>query len=216
MLANDPCSALTILLVLQRSVMFVLSLSDVASFDMKNAPDFVEFWDRFYGYEANLPEDKGYRMSEQNVRRLLRWKDPRFLTDPKKGTGQPNEKVRRVINSISLINSFRRGEETEYEMRRAAENIFGSPTIVWRALLLHIAKPHIHPIADQNVFRSYSLHTGNPEPQTWQGYTEYSNYFGQIADRMKIARTPDNVRELKKIDNAPYVFGQFLLTYNRQ
>ena len=205
--------------------MFVLSLSDVASFDLKNARDFVGFWNRFYGYEATLPQDKkdridyfselnlGSDLSEQNVRRLLRWKDPRFLTDPKKGTNEPNKKVRRVLQNLSVINSFRSEETTEDEMRHAAEDIFGSPTIVWRAFLLHIAKPHIYPIADQNVFRSYCLHTGNPEPQTWQDYTDYSNYFGQIADTVKVARTPDNVRELKKIDNALYVFGQFVVAY---
>jgi hypothetical protein len=205
--------------------MYVLSLSDIASFDLKNAPDFVAFWNRFYGYEATLPEEKKRRidyfselklegdLSEQNVRRLLRWKDPRFLTDPKKGTNEPNKKVRRVLQNLSVINSFRRSEKTEDEMRHAAENIFQSPKIVWRAFLLHIAKPHAYPIADQNVFRSYCLHTDVPEPQTWQSYTEYSNYFGEIAATMKIARTPENVRELKKIDNALYVFGQFLASY---
>src|SRR5579863_10273224 len=187
--------------------MFVLSLSDIASFDLRNARDFVAFWNRFYGYEATLPNEEhridyfselnlGSDLSEQNVRRLLRWKDPRFLTDPKKGNGQPNEKVRKVLESLSVINSFRRGEKTEDQMKRAAENIFGSRTIVWRALLLHIARQYMYPIADQNVFRSYSLHTGKPEPEAWEGYADYINYFEHIADTLEIARTPESFREL--------------------
>jgi len=205
--------------------MFVLNSSDIASFDLKNARDFVTFWNRFYAYEVTLPEDEKQRidyfselnlgsdLSEQNVRRLLRWKDPRFLTDPTKGTNQPNKKVRRVLESLPIINGFRRNEKTEDEMRLAVEGIFESPTIVWRAFLLHIAKPHIYPIADQNVFRSYCLHTANPEPQTWQSYADYSDYFAQIADEMGTTRTLENTREVKRIDNALFVFGQFLKEY---
>jgi hypothetical protein len=205
--------------------MYTLKLSDIPKFNLTDAPQFVEFWNRFYGYEAKLAEDDKQRidyfselniandLNEENTRRLLRWKDPRFLTDPKKGSNQPNEKVRKVIQNLPIINDFRNGQKTEVEMRRTAERIFESPTVVWRVFLLHIAKPHVYPIADQNVFRSYCLHTGRPEPQTWEDYADYRNYFGQIADTMVIAGTLENIRQLKKIDNALYVFGQFLAAY---
>lgn len=205
--------------------MFVLNPSDIPSFDLGNAPNFVEFWNRFYEYETTLPGGEkeeidyfselspGGDLSEQNVRRLLRWKDPRFLTDPKKGTSQPNDKVQRVLGKLSIINSFRRGEKTEDEMKSVAEIIFPARTIVWRVFLLHIAKPHMYPIADQNVFRSYRLHTAKPEPLTWRDYAEYISYFARIADTMEITRTIENLRELKRIDNALYVFGQFLAAY---
>ena len=205
--------------------MYTLRLSDIPKFNLTDAPQFVKFWNRFYGYEAKLSEDNKQRidyfselnigndLSEENVRRLLRWKDPRFLTDPKKKTNEPNEKVRKVIQNLSVINGFRNGQKTEEEMKCTAEMVFESRTIVWRVFLLHIAKPHVYPIADQNVFRSYCLHTGHPKPQTWDDYADYSNYFVQIADTMVIARTLENIRQLKKIDNALYVFGQFLAAY---
>ena len=205
--------------------MYTLNISEVAKFDLQDASSFVNFWSQFYGYEASLPDDKKQRidyfselnlgsdLNEQNVRRLLRWKDPRFLTDPKKRTNQPNGKVRRVLQNLSMINAFRNGQKTEEEMKCAAEAIFESPKIVWRVFLLHIAKPHMYPIADQNVFRSYRLHTGKREPRTWDEYAAYRDYFEQIADKMQIARTVENIRQLKSIDNALFVFGQFLAAY---
>lgn len=188
---------------------------------------FVDFWGQFYGYEVSLSEEKKQRidyfselslggdLSEQNVRRLLRWKDPRFLTDPKKGSNQPNEKVRKVMQNLSIINGFRSGQKTEEEMKGVAERIFESPTVVWRVFLLHLGKPHLYPVADQNVFRSYCLHTDSPEPGTWEDYAGYSDYFGQIANKLKIAQTIENIRPLKRIDNALFVFGQFLATYHK-
>jgi hypothetical protein len=183
---------------------YTLNTSEVAKFNLQDASSFVNLWNQFYGYEASLPDDKkqlidylselslGRDLNDQNVRRLLRWKDPRFLTDPKKRTNQPNAKVR---------------------MRRAAEGIFESPKIVWRVFLLHIAKPHMYPIADQNVFRSYRLHTGKREPRTWDEYAAYRHYFERIADQMQIARTRENIQQLKRVDNALFVFGQFLAAY---
>ena len=113
------------------------------------------------------------------------------------------------------MNGFRSGQKTEEEMKGIAQRTFESPTIVWRVFLLHVSKPHLYPIADQNVFRSYRLHTCRPEPGTWEDYADYSNYFGQIADKMQIARTIENIRPLKRIDNALFVFGQFLATYHK-
>jgi hypothetical protein len=99
-------------------------------------------------------------------------------------------------------------------MRQAAEQIFPNG-MIWSPFLLHIAKPHIHPIADRYVYRAYSLHmkVEVKEPYTWATYEAYSNYFGQIAATMNIARTKDNIPQLKRIDNALMVFGQFLTAY---
>ena len=85
--------------------------------------------------------------------------------------------------------------------------------IVFRAFLLHIAKPHICPIADQHVFRAYALQTKKPpdwKSDDWEAYDGYKAYFHKIADAMKIERTTYNVKALKEIDNALMVFGQFL------
>lgn len=99
-------------------------------------------------------------------------------------------------------------------MKSTTEQVFKGG-IVWKAFLLHIAKPHIYPIADQNVFRVWSLHTGNKDDQTWATYASYCDYFGQIAQAVGVDRTCDNIPQLKQIDDALLVFGQFLATYRK-
>jgi hypothetical protein len=207
---------------------YTIDLPNVGRFNPQNARPFVEFWSRFYcddikvldaeepieySTELNIAND----LTEENVRRLLRWKDPRFLTHrilSGPNQGQDNPRVVRVLASLGPINQFRRGQSTEDDMRRTAEQVL-TGGIVWKAYLLHIAKPHIYPIADQNVFRACSLHTGLKDEQTWETYASYCNYFRQITEALGVERTMtiDNVRKLKRIDDALLVFGQFLNAY---
>ena len=66
------------------------------------------------------------------------------------------------------------------------------------------------------MFRTCSLHTGQQVEQNWAGYAAYCSYVGQIAVTMGIPRTMDNIPQLKRIDNALMVFGQFLRAYYRE
>ena len=130
--------------------------------------------------------------------------------------GKENDVVSKVLSRLRDINGFRRDEVTQEEMRRdVAERLFRSG-IVFRAFLLHIAKPHIYPIADQHVFRAYALHTKKPpgwKSDNWEAYDGYRAYFSEIADAMGIERSAYNVRHLKEIDSALMVFGKFLKAY---
>jgi hypothetical protein len=60
-----------------------------------------------------------------------------------------------------------------------------------------------------------SLHTGLKINETLECYRAYREYFGQIVDKLAIPRTTDNIRQLKRIDNALVAFGQFLRAYYR-
>jgi antitoxin (DNA-binding transcriptional repressor) of toxin-antitoxin stability system len=212
---------------------FVPERDTVEEFRSEQAGEFVRYWSPFYQYDVKLfgsPESNiNYHdelnicdgvlgdLTKENVRRLLRWKDPHILTQeiltgPKKGTENP--RVSRVLHRLDDINRFRRGEITEVEIRDVADSLFSSGIgIVFRAFLLHIARPHIYPIADQHVFRACALHTKKPanwKPNSWKAYEEYRNYFHGIADAMRIERTTSNIENLKKIDNALWAFGKFL------
>jgi hypothetical protein len=148
----------------------------------------------------------------------LRWKDPHrltqeILTGPNKG--KENHVVSDVLQRLDKINGFRQGEVTEDEIHAVTDSVFSSG-IVFRVFLLHIAKPHIYPISDQHVFRTYKLHTKKPatwKPDIWKAYDEYRVYFHGIADAMDVQRTTSNIMELKRIDNALMVFGKFLKSY---
>jgi hypothetical protein len=156
----------------------------------------------------------GKNLTEENLRRLLRWKDPHYLTHIHSGTGEPNPKVVKALNQLDAINRFRNGESAEVDIRQIAAQVFPNG-IVWQVFLLHVAKPHIYPIADENVFRVCSLHTGLGVTQDWETYAAYCKYFEQIADKLIVQRTIENIVQLKRIDNALVVFGQFLRSYYR-
>jgi hypothetical protein len=208
----------------EKKEMYTLNASDIAKFDLATAPRFVEFWSQFFDDKSkDLDGSKidyftelniGRELTKENIRKLLRWKDPRLLTHPNKDTREDNPKVVKVLKSINAINQFRSDETTEDDIRRTIEQVFRGG-IVWKAFLLHIAKPNIFPIADVNVLEVWSLHTGLRDEQTWETYAAYCDYFGQIAVAMNIERNTQNITQLKRIDNALVVFGRFLNSYYR-
>jgi hypothetical protein len=207
---------------------FILDLPHVAEFDLTCAQAFVDFWSQFYNYRVSLfstPDEEidyfselniGNALTKQNIRRLLRWKDPRFLTECKlsgRNKGHDNPRVVSVLNNLGMINQFRNDEITEHAIRHTAAEVFPHG-IIWRAFLLHIAKPYTYPIADQNVFRACSLHTGLQVEDTWETYTAYCAYYRSIADTLGVLATIENLHQLKLIDNALFVFGQSLKAYH--
>jgi hypothetical protein len=209
--------------------MFTLDPDEIAQFDLARARRFVECWSRFYSdrITASGTKDRidyfaelnlGRDLTEENVRRLLRWKDPQHLTHPVvsgPNARQDNPAVVRVLRNLAAINAFRNDRLAEADMRRTAEQIFPQGP-VWRVFLLHIAKPHSYPIADKHVLRAFSLHTQQKVKQNWNWgtYLAYrNNYFGQIAQALSVAQKIENIRELKRIDDALLAFGRFVGLY---
>jgi hypothetical protein len=208
---------------------YTLNPLEIAKFDLKNASQFVDFWSQFYNDSINVFESEeridylaelniGKDLTEENVRRLLRWKDRLYLTERIRSgpnEGKDNKRVLRVLEHVTSINQFRNDLSTEDDMRKTTAQIFHN-RIVWKAFLLHIAKPHSYPIADGNVFQACSLHTGLwVDHENWATYAAYSDYFGRIAGAIGITRTVENIARLKRIDDALMVFGQFLRAYYR-
>jgi hypothetical protein len=204
--------------------MYVPALTDVESFDLAKASEFVEFWSQFYDYHVTVLGSEqeidyfselntGNDLTAENVRRLLRWKDVKMLSERTlsgPNEGQENPRVTKVLAHLSTINGFRKDQNTNSDL---LQTIFPNG-VVWRAFLLHIAKPHVYPIADQNVFRAWSLHTRLEDEQSWETYAAYRDYFTEIANALGITATIGNLHELKRIDNALFVFGQFLKAYH--
>jgi len=205
---------------------FIPQNEAIADGDLGNAQEFVQFWSQFYVYhirilggaadidyiaELNLQHD----LTQQNCQRLMRWKDPQFLTHQilnGPNQGQVNPRVERVLDVLPQINAFRNENLTEAQFLDCTGNVFPNG-LVWQVFLFHIARPDIYPIADQHVFRTFCLHRQAQHEDTWQFYQQYRAYFAAIANACGIPRTHENVAELKEIDNALMVFGQFLGRY---
>lgn len=218
--------------------MFILNKKQLGKFDLSKAKQFVDYWGKPYSFgsvkdyntgkvidyieELNL----GNRLSEQNIKRLLRWKDYHRLTE--KILSGPNKrkdniKVLKVLKEQKSINRFRQGDIRVEEFKITTEKIFPNG-FVWQIFLFHIARPFEFPIADRNVFRAFSIHKNTMIPKDWAGYKDFMDYFFQIAIFAGIIRKKpagnelglkEIVKELKRLDNALVAFGQFLNSYRK-
>ncbi len=165
-------------------------------------------------------------MTEQNIKRLLRWKDPRMLTEKilsGPDEGKDNKRVLKVLERRDDINQFRESSIDIEDFKRVTKEIF-PVGFVWPIFLFHIARPHKFPIADRNVFKSYSLHKQAKIPENWPEYEDYIDYFSQIAIAANIiSEKPQGnesnlieiLKELKRVDNALVAFGQFVYSYEK-
>ena len=220
--------------------MFILNVKQFGEFDLTMARQFVEYWSKQYPYDSAKVFDSdevidyidelnlGDNLSEQNVKRLLRWKDPRMLTEKilsGSRKGNENKKVLKVIEKREQINKFRRSEIGVDDFKNETERIFPNG-FVWRIFLFHIARPFEYPIADQNVFRTFSTQKLTKTPEDWdEGYQQYRDYFFQIAISSGIivekpkgheADIKEIVKRLKRVDDALFAFGQFLNSYGEE
>jgi len=209
--------------------MYVLDSSEFASLDRRSVTTFIRYWSQFHrdgpkklgtdntiDYETEL--NLGAKLSRENIKNLLRWKAPRHLTHVTlsgKNCGQSNAKVARVLAKQISLNRFRNGEIGESAMRDSLDKIF--PTgIVYRVFVLHICKPLVFPIADQHVFRAFRYHTNRDLSDSWEKYDRYKEYFFSLASHLPTHKCPSKqLQELKMLDSALMMFGQFLDTYGR-
>jgi hypothetical protein len=219
--------------------MFILDIKQFEEFDLNRVKQFVNYWSKHYSNDTLKAFDGnevihyinelnlGNNLTEQNIKRLLRWKSPRRLTEkilsgPNEGNN--NKKVLSVIKKTDSINKFRQSKINYIDYKTETEKIFPSG-FVWQIFLFHISRPFEYPIADQNVFRAFSTQKHTAIPEDWVGYTHYIDYFFQIAISSGIiAEKPKGhepnikeiVKRLKKVDNALFAFGQFLSSYGRK
>jgi len=204
--------------------MFVLNPNDSCAADTNRVAEFVECWERYYDggddeYVAEL--NLGNDLTEQNIVRLLRWKDPRFLTHPRRENGESNRHVTRVLERIASINGFRNGDLTAEDFGKITQTIFPSG-IIWQLFLFHVARPGDWPIADQNVFLSYSVLFNHRFPDSINAFRTYAHAFEELASKLRSALGIDHadlelvVRVNKRLDNALVAFGQFLAKYGRR
>jgi hypothetical protein len=189
--------------------MFVLDCKNFNDNNIANTRQFIDFWSQFisdppitYGQKPISYIDElniGNDLTQENVKRLLCWKDSRFWIGRKK---------QNVLRHIQELNNFRRfGTDKTKEI---IDQIFPHG-LIYTVFLFHIARPWEFPIADQNVFRSYTKISGNQIPSDWKGYNAYRKFFLKLCKATHINNK--SVKEMKRLDNALFVFGQFLKKY---
>lgn len=209
--------------------MFILDLESISSFDLTQAVKFVEFWNAFYKDDVTIAQTReridyyaelnvGHLLTLENVRRLLRWKDPVRLTDVRLNGAKPgsaNPVVSQLLDGLKNMNDFREGKCQAREFRQFLDTVWKSG-IVFPVFVCHICRPVEYPIVDQYALNAFHVHTDSPMKHTWATYDSYVAYFNRIASACGVnqSKSPlERVRELKRVDNALWAFGKFLADY---
>jgi hypothetical protein len=217
--------------------MFTFKKEALKHYDLKKAKEFVDFWSRYYKETTKKPNTDevihyfdelniGNDLTKENIKLLLRWKDPHYLTEIRlsgKDKGKKNPQVEKVVNKLEEINNFRSARMDTNGFKKIAEGIFKNGTI-WMVFLFNVARPWEFPMADANVFRAYRVQVRESDSKevNWDLYMGYREYFFEVAiNAGKIERKPTGkennihqiVEKLKKVDNAILMFGKFLKQY---
>lgn len=145
-------------------------------------------------------------LAPDKVKKLLKWKDPRYLSDPTK-EGKPNKKVQKVLENIEKINKFRKKELTEEE-KKEFENmhIFDSGD-VYNTFIKHIARPLEYPIYDTHVLNAFlRLKLGYSKQDL---YNEYKKFFFALYEAAFGKDEPKTAERMKKVDNALFNYDKY-------
>jgi hypothetical protein len=214
--------------------MFILDRQAFKWGDRSTVNAFVACWEHYYRgavsisasnkepidyfSELNISKD----LTNENVTRLLRWKDPRRLshTDAKQ-----NPTVVRVLNQLDTLNRFRRSEiDTAAFQNTVQKDIFKTAfesSVVWPGFLFHLANPLDWPIPDDNVFRAHKVLFNVKISHTMSGFQQYKATFADLAGCLRSAIGVDAndpnavVRSNKNLDSALWIYGKFLSMYDR-
>lgn len=146
-----------------------------------------------YCMELNL----GGALTEDNVKALLKWKSPRWLS-------QNSDNVKKVLDRLADINAFRAGRQTELK------SFFGGSG-VYNVFIKHIARPADYPIYDSHVLNAYwrlekGLADGDTVRTTQKLYGDYRAFFFRVYEAVFGAgerkNDPETVRNMKRLDYA--------------
>jgi hypothetical protein len=171
--------------------------------------EFVESWSRFYTYanEAIYTQSIAKEsFSKQDIQDLYKWKNGMKLSVLKQKSLDTKIKAK-----LTIINDFKNSDNLDLE---AFKQEFKNLTAVWKIFLLHIIKPKEHPIYDQHIHRTllfiHDKDFSNLSNTSINNKAKELFYFKEYLPFIK----SNNIKDLKKLDEAFFGFGQFLKTRN--
>ena len=210
--------------------MFILNEAAFGDRTAENIREFVDYWSKFYTYSVSDNDTQepisylhelclGGVLDRANIRKLLRWKSPRFFTDVS-AQGVRNQIVEQILERTDLFNALRKDPNQTLKFDAFVREVFRTGRAVYRAFLFHVARPVEYPIWDQHVARVHALmrqrlNAEDAVTDDWNQYEAYRNWFSELKGKLGINSelTSENVRGAKKLDSALMAYGQFLKTY---
>ncbi|WP_412476413.1 hypothetical protein [Flavobacterium sp. TBRC 19031] len=175
----------------------------------ENLNSFINAWSMLYSYANESVYKEAISktiFNEEDVTSLFVWKNGMRLSNKKKNSLNKN-----ILSKLSVINTFKNSEHFNLEIFKEE---FKDLSAVWKIFLLHIIKPDTYPIYDQHIHRTYLyIHK--------KDYSNLSNtsvnnkekerfYFEEYLQFIRSS----GIKDIKKLDEAFFAFGQFLNTKN--
>lgn len=168
---------------------------------------FITFWSQLYSYsnEAIYKKNISKKVFDtESVQELFKWKNGMRLSDLK----QISLNIK-IIDKLEVINYLKSKDEFELDLFKYE---FKSLSAVWKIFLLHIIQPQKFPIYDQHIHRTFLFihkkefsNLSNTSIKNKQKEAFYFNEYLPFIDE-------NEIKDLKKLDEAFFAFGQFLNT----
>ncbi|EGV43523.2 hypothetical protein BZARG_1289 [Bizionia argentinensis JUB59] len=175
-----------------------------------NLKDFIKTWSKLYTFSNEAIYNKSIvkqTFTKTDIQDLYVWKNGMKLSVLKQKSLDTKIKAK-----LSIINTFKSNNEIDIDaFRKEFKNL---PATVWKIFLLHIIKPYKYPIYDQHIHRAFLfIHNedwSNISNTSINNKAKEQFYFERYLPFIEA----NNIKDLKKLDEAFFAFGQFLNTRN--
>ena len=171
--------------------------------------EFISFWSKLYAYDNAALYDKiHYKvLSEKDIKDLYQWKNGMKLSQAKEKSLNI-----KILKKLNIINSLR--ATTEFDLDYFLKE-FKEVSVVWKVFLLHILSPTMYPIYDQHIHRAYRFMNNEASDGIKASMNESVKlkfYFEEYYPFVKESK----IKDLKKMDEAFFAFGQFINIGNQK
>jgi hypothetical protein len=175
----------------------------------ENLNSFIIAWSKLYSYSNEMVYKEAISKTtfkEEDISSLFEWKNGMRLSDLKQKSLDKN-----ILSKLSIINNFKNSEHFDLDNFKWE---FKDLSAVWKIFLLHIIKPDTYPIYDQHIHRTYLfIHKkdySNLSNTSLNNKEKERFYFEEYLQFIR----SNGIKDIKKLDEAFFAFGQFLNTKN--
>lgn len=168
--------------------------------------EFIDFWSKQYYYPNNehfYTQNIGKKSFErQDIIELYQWKNGMRLSTKKQESLED-----KILFKLDIINDLKYHGLPVLDFFLEE---FKEVSFVWKIFLLHIIKPNTYPIYDQHIHRAFKYLKAEDSYIQEAGQHEF--YFKHYLPFIEY----EQIKDIKKLDEAFFAFGQFLNTKSYQ
>jgi|TARA_R100000501_G_C2616568_1_gene110088 hypothetical protein len=171
---------------------------------------FINTWANLYSFSSEAIYKTSISkktLTKTDIQNLYVWKNGMPLSVLKQKSLDTKIKTK-----LSKINAFKNDAVIDIRLFRKE---FKSLSTVWKIFLLHIINPNKYPIYDQHIHRAFLfIHNedwSNISNTSINNKAKEEFYFNRYLPFIE----KQNIQDIKKLDEAFFAFGQFLVIGNQ-